>query len=167
MNSDSLNLEEEIKSCEKFIEGFSSVLMATVNSDGDPESSYAPYVRYGDDYFILISELAEHTENITKSGRAGLLFIENESDSSNIFARKRVSYRCRSSRVTREDEVYDKVISIFLTKFGKIIEVLKTLQDFHLYRLHPVKGRYVAGFGKTFIIEGNRFEMVQKPENQR
>ena len=33
-----------------------------------------------------------------------------------------------------------------------LIELLRTLQDFHLVRLDVVEGSYVAGFGKAFAI---------------
>ncbi len=166
MGSDALALEAEKKDCWQFIEGFSSVLMATVSGHGEPEASYAPYVEYEGDYFVLISELAMHTKNLTETDKTSLLFIEDERDAKNIFARKRVSYQCHALRVERKSEVYSLVMPIFSKKFGKIIELLKSLKDFHMYRLSPQQGRYVAGFGRTFIMDDGGFEMV-KPDKER
>ncbi len=162
MKSDSLNLNEEKKACRQFIEGFSSVLMATVSCHGEPEASYAPYVEYEGDYFVLISELAMHTRNLVETDKTSLLFIEEESEAKNIFARKRVSYQCQVLRVERGSDLYNSVLSEFSKKFGKVIDVLKTLKDFHLYCFSPQKGRYVAGFGRTFIMEEDGFEMVKE-----
>ncbi len=162
MESDTFNMEEEKVACRQFIEEFSSVLMATVDCHGKPEVSYAPYVKYEDDYFVLISELAAHTKNLTETGNVSLLFIENECDAKNIFARKRASFQCHAYRLDTKSEAYNSVITVFSKKFGKVIELLKTLKDFHLYRLSPQQGRYVAGFGRTFIIkDGGEFEAIK------
>ncbi len=157
MGQDTLSLEEEKNACQQFIEGFSSVLMATVNRHGEPDASYAPYVKYEDDYFVLISELATHTKNLIETGKISLLFIENECDVKNIFARKRVSYQCHALSLERGHDIYNLVMPVFSKKFGKMIELLESLKDFHLYRFQPQQGRYVAGFGRTFLMEGNRF----------
>ena len=37
-------------------------------------------------------------------------------------------------------------------QFGETVELLRSLPDFHLLALTAVKGRYIAGFGKAFVI---------------
>ncbi|MCF6235983.1 MAG: pyridoxamine 5'-phosphate oxidase family protein [Gammaproteobacteria bacterium] len=166
MKSDALTLDVEREACRQFIEGFSSVLMATVSCHGEPEASYAPYVEYEGHYFVLISELAMHTRNLIVTDKISLLFIENECEAKNIFARKRVSYQCQALKVERGSDIYNLVLLAFSKKFGKVIDVLKTLKDFHLYRLSPQQGRYVAGFGRTFVMNDGGFEMVKKSPNR-
>ena len=40
------------------------------------------------------------------------------------------------------------------TRLGEMIENLSQLGDFRLYRLNPVIGRYVKGFGQAFDVTG-------------
>lgn len=35
------------------------------------------------------------------------------------------------------------------------------MKDFHLYRLHPLRATYVAGFAKAFVIEGENLDKVR------
>lgn len=137
----------------RFREGFSTLLMATIGADGEPEASYAPYVEQGGDFYIFVSELSSHTANLMQSGRVGILFIEDESSNRNLFARRRLSYRCRAEVVARTTAGFDTILDRFEARFGGLIATLKGLNDFHLIRLSPQSARYVTGFAKAYAID--------------
>lgn len=103
---------------EQFSQHFESLLMATVSPEGEPNASYAAYVRQGNDFFIFVSELASHTRNLREDGKVSVLFIENESDSKHLFARRRVTYQCEAREVDRHDETFRPVLEHFAGKFG-------------------------------------------------
>jgi hypothetical protein len=70
------SLRDEVRG---FQSAFRSVLMATVNQDGVPEASYAPYVMDdGGRYYVFVSGLARHTRDFQETGHVSLQFIENE-----------------------------------------------------------------------------------------
>ncbi|MGF1547816.1 MAG: HugZ family protein [Thiotrichales bacterium] len=138
---------------ECFPANFESVLMATCGADGLPNASYAAYIHHDSYYYIYVSELARHTQNLLHTGKASLLFIENEHDSGHLFARRRVTFDCDAVEVARETSEFAFVLDKFHTQFGKLMETLRNLQDFHLFRILPRKGMFVKGFARAFVIE--------------
>ena len=136
-----------------FIDGFKSVVIGTVDSQGGPFSSYAPFVREKNHYYVYVSEMARHTTHLLLGGQASLLFIEDESRSEQIFARKRAVLVCRAEEVARSNREFDSVLDLFGKKFDtELVTVLKGMQDFHLFRLTPTSGEAVFGFGEAFYI---------------
>lgn len=161
MKLHTIDFNEVRMAYERLPKTFDSLLMATVDNHGIPDASYAAYVQEQDDYYVFISELAAHTKNIESNGRVSLLFIENEDQADHLFARERVTYQCESLEIARGSAKFGLVMGIFAQKFGKFIDGLKELQDFHLYRLHPLKGTYVQDFARAFAIEGKGLEQIR------
>lgn len=161
MQEKTINLHEVRQAYESFPQQFDSLLMATVNEAGTPDASYAAYVQDGGDYYVYISELSLHTRNLAQTGAASILFIENEQQAQHLFARQRVTYQCETYQVERTSAQFEHIMSLFARKFGNIIEMLKNLQDFHLYCIHPLQGSFVQGFGRAFAIEGEVLESIR------
>jgi putative heme iron utilization protein len=149
-----IDLETIRAELEVFPERFQTLLMATASDACDPNASYAAYVRHGVDFYVYVSELAAHTQNLREQGKASVFFIENEADSGNLFARRRLTYQCTAHHVPRGEGEFVRIIDAFSDKFGSTMDMLKDMKDFHLYRLHPHKATYVAGFARAFVIEG-------------
>ncbi|WP_373510229.1 HugZ family protein [Thiocapsa sp.] len=137
----------------RFRAGFSTLLMATCASDGEPDASYAPYLEVGGDFYVFVSELSTHTANLIETGRVSVLFIEDEASAAHAFVRRRLTFRCRVEEIARGKDVYDSVLDLFETRFGGLVATLRALSDFHLLRLRPERGLYVKGFGKAFAID--------------
>lgn len=156
-----LDLETIRAEYEVFPARFQSLLMATANGQGDPNASYAAYVRHGVDFYIYVSELAAHTRNLREQGKASVFFIENEADSGNLFARRRLTYQCTAHHVARGEGEFMRIIDAFADKFGSTMDTLKDMQDFHLYRLQPHKATYVAGFARAFVVEGEELNCLR------
>lgn len=161
MNVHAIDLDEVRMAYERLPKTFDSLLMATADSDGVPHASYAAYVQNQGDYYVYISELAAHTRNIESNGRVSLLFIENEEQASHLFARERVTYQCESHEISRGSENFGHVMGLFARQFGTIIDSLRELQDFHLYRLHPLRGTYVQDIARAFAIEGKDLGQIR------
>lgn len=140
---------------------FQTLLMATANEAGEPNASYAAYVREGADFYVYVSELAAHTRNLATQGQASVLFIENEADCKNLFARRRATFQCTAHPIPREDGRFAGIIDAFTAKFGATMDVLRDMRDFHLYRLHPLKCTYVAGFARAFVVDGEALGTVR------
>lgn len=138
----------------EFIGKSKTVILSTVSQQGDPNASYAPFVMHQNDFYILISGLAKHTSNLLSTGRCHAMFIADEKDSVNLFARKRVSYACEVSIVARNDELANTLLEKLLDRFGPTIGTLASLPDFQLIRLSPGSGVWVRGFAQAIPIQG-------------
>lgn len=152
---------------EHLIAQFKTLLLATVNAQGEPQASYAPYVREGQDFYIYVSDLAAHTANLLQHGKASVLFIEDESQSKNLFARKRSTLQCQAEEIARNSAHYNTILALFRTQFGNTIDVLQSLPDFHLIRLSPQQAGHVGGFARAFSLEGKDLHVVQPIDAER
>lgn len=146
-------LENMTKRYHELMMSQQTLLLATSSANGVPDISYAPFVRDETGvFFIYISRMARHTVNLLENPQASLLFIRPESESPELFARERVTLACCAREISRDDVVYVERIQALQDKFGEVVGVLRSLSDFHLFALRPESGRYVAGFGRAFVI---------------
>ncbi|MDN5848025.1 MAG: pyridoxamine 5'-phosphate oxidase family protein [Nitrococcus sp.] len=128
-----------------------SVILATLGAGAYPEASYAPYVcDEWNNFYIFVSRLARHTESLEADRKASLLFIEPEHLTRQIFARRRLTYRCDVQPIGCGTAQWRAQLSALQRRFGTIVESLSRLPDFRLFRLVPFEGRFVRGFGQAF-----------------
>jgi putative heme iron utilization protein len=154
-------LEKAQQGYQDLLAGFQSIQLGTVSADGTPEASYSPAIV--DDarrFYVYVSELAAHTGNLMETGKASVLVIEDEGTADIIFARKRATFTCQAIRIDRHNEEWESVIARFEHKFGKMMGFLKTMEDFHLFRLEPSYARLVLGFGKAYDVTGSQMSEI-------
>lgn len=139
---------------QNFSAQFKSVILATVNEAAEPQASYAPCViDEARNIYVFVSGLSAHTQNLTTTGKASALFVEDEAKTPQMFARKRLSYRCTASLLERESEHWRAIAQQFESRFGNIIEVMTGLPDFRIFQLRPQSGRFVVGFGAAYDVD--------------
>lgn len=136
-----------------------SIIMATADKEGNLNSSYAPYAKIGNKLYILISFMARHTKNITESQKASVMFIEDESETKQIYARERLTFDTKTQQIERNTPLWDEAIAALTATHGKILDILVGMQDFILVEITPVKGSYVNGFGSAYVVDEN-YEIV-------
>jgi putative heme iron utilization protein len=142
-----------LQACEQLMQRFQTLLLATQAEQG-AALSYAPYIRSDEgDFYIFISRLAEHTDNLQRHPNCRLMFIADEADSRNLFARERLSWRCQAQRVEPGEALYSQQLDALQRRFGETLKLLRTLPDFCLFRLRPIDGRYVVGFGQAYQLD--------------
>ncbi len=156
---DTANILDE---AENLISQFKTVQLATINSSGNPEASYTPYIRESGRYYIFISTLASHTHNILAHPILSLFFIQSEDDARNLFARRRLTLECSATPISRESEQWNPLLDKFREAQGATVDVLRSLSDFQLFELKPTKGNYVKGFGQAFFLEGDDLKEVKQ-----
>lgn len=154
------SLESISQETKEFIEQFDSAVLATVNTEAVPEASYAPVLQLEHRFYIYVSELAKHTQNLLDSRKASLLFIESEKDAHHLFARKRLTLRTLAQPVQRHSDQWHTIMDRMESKFGDIIQMLKTLEDFHLFELTPESANYVRGFAQAYTLSGENLSQV-------
>ncbi|WP_026971018.1 heme utilization protein HutZ [Aliagarivorans marinus] len=138
----------------EFRDAQQTLQLASVDKQGNPCVSYSPFAYSEQGYFILISDLAQHGQNLKVDPRVSLMMIEDESAAKHIFARRRLSFECQAKAVGREQALWQNGVDALRARFGEMIEQLSQLGDFNLYHLLPQKGRYVKGFGQAFDVSG-------------
>lgn len=145
---------------------FQTLQLATVNLAGLPEASYAAFVEHEQRFYVYVSELAAHCGNLRESGCCSMMFIEAETDAAHVFARKRLVLQCAAQEVARAQAKFDLVMGLFFEKFGKLMDVISTLTDFHLIELTPLHGSYVSGFAKAYHLSGQDLTHVTHRNDQ-
>ena len=146
-----------------FLGGFRTLQMATASAAGEPEASYAPFVRTGDNaFYICVSDLSRHTGHLVSTGRASVLIIEDESEAEQLFARRRLVFECDAGQVERGTERWQGIMDLFERKFGEVIGLIRPLADFRMFALVPRRGVFVKGFGQAYRITGPALDALRR-----
>lgn len=130
-----------------------TLILATADETGLPEASTTAFMQdESGDYYVLVSQLARHTSNLQIRPQASVMLLEDEASTQQLFARRRLQLQCEASRVDAENT--QAIIEQFRKEHGKIIELLSSLPDFVVFKLHPLRGQFVMGFGQAYTLEG-------------
>ncbi|MCV6591266.1 MAG: pyridoxamine 5'-phosphate oxidase family protein [Marinobacterium sp.] len=142
-----------------------TLLLSTLSSELMPEISYTPCARREDGaFFVFISELAAHTSNMRVHPQVSVMFIRDERESRNLYARERLIWRCQAESVSRESGEYEAGLALLEKVQGNIVSMLRTLSDFHLFVLRPVAGSYVVGFGRAYKVNPQTGQLIHVDE---
>jgi len=138
-----------------------SAMLSTLGEDGEPHNGYTPFVFDGRDIIVFVSQLSLHTRDLLANGKVSVMLIADEQASAQIFARTRVSYQCQAIAVGKNDSQYDALLDMLAHRHGKMMDVLRQLPDFVLFRLKPHKGQFVMGFGQAFRLSGENLDTFE------
>ncbi|MDB9525497.1 pyridoxamine 5'-phosphate oxidase family protein [Oscillatoria sp. CS-180] len=143
-----------------------SLMLSTISSEGQPQASYTPFVMERDrTVFIFVSGLSSHTQNLQTTPKAGILFIEDESQAKQVFARQRLMYDCSAELIERHDPQWTTWADKFKLRFGNLIDMLRQLPDFQIFKLTPQAGRFVVGFGAAYEVDPTNLDRLMPTEN--
>ncbi|HAS6063748.1 TPA: heme utilization protein HutZ [Vibrio vulnificus] len=145
-------LEPEIK---EFRQERQTLQLATVDADGRPNVSYAPFVQNQEGYFVLISKIARHARNLLENPQVSLMMIEDEEGAKQLFARKRLTFDAVASVIGRDTQLWHQVVTQMEERFGEIVSGLSQLEDFVLFNLKAERGLFVKGFGQAYQVSGD------------
>ena len=146
---------------EKFTQQFASVAIATVSEESLPHASYAPFVMDGGKkIYIFVSGLSGHTRNLHNTPKASILFVEDELQTKQIFARRRLTFECDAVLLPRDTQEWDKIAEEFEQRFGEIINMMRSLPDFRIFKLTPYTGQFTIGFGTAYKVSGENLERL-------
>ena len=128
-------------------------ILSTMSLDvpGYPFGSVTPYSLDSKGRpVILISELAQHTQNIKSNFKISLTILAT-SKARDVQANSRLTY-LGDARVITADESDAK--ERYLRKFPHAIRYFEA-HDFNFYVIEAVRARYIEGFGKIWWVEPN------------
>lgn len=142
----SLTESEIIEQFESFDTDIMSIIISSVSSEGEPLTSYSPFVKAEGYYYICISSNLPHFNNMMQTKKAHLMLIEDESKSSHIYARKRLYF---SANCVLEEEC-EKIFELFDARYGESLSFLREMQDFKIVKILPQERSLVLGFGAAY-----------------
>lgn len=129
-----------------------TLLLSTVDSEGTPNVSYAPFVICNGEYQVLISTIARHARNLQDVPKVSIMLIDDESKSREIFARRRLTFDAVSRKIERDTTEWAEGVAALKARHGDLVDDLAKMQDFNLFSFKPEHGLFVKGFGKAFDV---------------
>lgn len=153
--TESKDIKNEI---EAFKKTFGSIIIASIDKDGQAIASYAPLMQIHNKLYIYISEVAEHFASISANPtKIEILFLEDESKAKSVILRKRLKYRAQAHFIKRDSQEFNNALDSLESAMGGAggIKTIRQMQDFHLIELQLGLGRFVKGFGAAFDILPN------------
>ena len=140
----------------EFISSLATMIISSVNDNNLAHTSYAPFIESEKKFYICISGMAKHTRNLMHNEMVSIMMIADESKSTNLFARKRVTFDVKTTLIERDSLVFNGAMTLFRDKFGNSAGIYESMPDFQLFELTPYSGRAVFGFGEAFdFIDGD------------
>lgn len=93
--------------------------------------------------------------------RLSVLFIEDERETANPFSRQRITYACTAEEINRESPIFADIMNRIQDRHGQLMALLRSLLDFHLFRLTPEHAICVRGFAQAFSLTGEDLGGIQ------
>ncbi|MBI3632133.1 MAG: pyridoxamine 5'-phosphate oxidase family protein [Candidatus Vogelbacteria bacterium] len=137
----------------EFVAAQKSLVLATVNKQGNPTVSHAPFVRDNGNLYVYTSKLSRHTNDMFECSKTSAMIIEDEVVATNVFARRRITFSCVVGPVSPKSAEWREVMDSFSKTFGEAFEPMRSLGDFTLFCLNPFEVVYVEGFGRAFQLD--------------
>ncbi|MBU25406.1 MAG: heme utilization protein HutZ [Gammaproteobacteria bacterium] len=159
VDSDKKQIEDDIAG---LLDDMKSLILATVHEDKTPLASYTPFATTDNDsgLWILVSDLAGHAQNLSRSGLCSCLLIRDEQDSAQVYVRERLQYEMKSVEYPRDQPEWESGIRVLRDRQGALVDTLTSLADFRLFQLLPQSGRYVVGFGKAYELRATSLSSI-------
>lgn len=134
----------------KLIRGPRIAALGTLR-DGSPFVSMVLFIPANDfsAFYIHISRLAHHTQDILKDSRVSLMIAESDRDEQNPQLLGRLSIIGRATEISTQAADYQAIKDLYLARFPETSANF-FLKDFSIFQIQPEEARYVAGFGQIF-----------------
>jgi putative heme iron utilization protein len=143
----------------QFLRSTRSGILSTHSAkfEGYPFGSVAPFVlNHNCEPVILISNIAEHTKNITSNPKVSLVVFAGTED---LQANARLTLLGEAIKINKEDADLRARYLRYIPQAAGYFD----MHDFAFYRIQIAQARYIAGFGKMSWFSGNDMDA---PVNQ-
>jgi putative heme iron utilization protein len=102
-------------------------------------------------FYMHISQIAQHTQDIKANPRVSLMFMEIDNQLADPQQLGRISIAGQAFEMHSGDSDYPEACSLYLKRYPASAAYF-AFSDFYTYRIVPEKGRFVAGFSKTINL---------------
>jgi len=124
-----------------------SLIISSISDESEPLTSYAPFVKEGNNYFISISSKLPHFKNMQATKKVHILIIEDEASAEHIYVRKRLYFSAACEVVEMGTE---EVYRLFDKRYGESLSFLRSMNDFKIIKFTPREKSLVLGFGAAY-----------------
>lgn len=107
-------------------------------------------------FYLHISGLAHHTQNIKHEARVSLMIMESASRGTRPQQPPRVSIQGEAMPFPPDSHGYDDIRTAYINRFPES-EMMFSLGDFGLYKIEPRSARFVAGFAQAHNLIATDF----------
>ena len=145
-----LSQKEVLIEFENFTKDKYSLILSSTNKELEAHTSYSPFVKHENHYYIAMSSSMPHYKNISSLKKAHAMIIEDEQNASHIFARKRLYFSCTCEELDKA-----KTYPLFKERFEDKLSFLENMDDFKIIKLSPNEQSLVLGFGAAYVIDKN------------
>jgi hypothetical protein len=135
-----------------------SIMISTKDKEGKLHVSYSPVVFQAEKAYCYMSTIAQHARNLNANAEASIMWIADESDSKQIFARGRVTFDASTKTLSSEQQ--ENIHPKFVERFGDIVDRFKEMADFSVYEFSLDQGRLVLGFGQAFDVQAGSLDVA-------
>ena len=133
----------------------SSRLTASLGTlhQGDPTVSMVPFAvaQDGSSFLILVSQLAQHTNDMAAQPRISLMITEQETGGTTPQALARITVQANAEELPRDSTEYGEAREAYLERHPQGANLFG-FSDFTLYALRPTSARFIGGFARAFNI---------------
>lgn len=153
------------RECIGFVEECDSVLLTTQGSSGDVEIGYTPFVQLNEEFYLYLNQCSDQSGNLIESGHADLMFIEDELTSPNVFSHRSLRFRCEVNVVPRGYQ-YTRTMVAFQEQFGALMDLMRRIPTYQLFRITPGAGKYINSLAQTFTLQGYKAQSLALISNE-
>lgn len=114
-------------------------------------------------FYIHVSRLARHTQDMQKDARVSLLIAEREDDKGDPQQLARITIQARATMLMPSDAEYALAQRLYLAKHPQNAPLFE-FKDFALYRIEAQRARYVAGFARAFNLDAEDLRRVAQAQ---
>lgn len=139
--------EEAVAVAHKIIAQSAFAVLGTLSEDGFPYTSLTQIITQDSIPFLLLSDLSEHTRNITRDNHISVFF--DGTDATNRMNSPRISLMGSADKVEKSDFEDPFYVQHPKTK------LYYNFTDFNVWKLELERARLNAGFGKAFNLNKN------------
>ena len=80
------------------------------------------------------------------TGKAHIMFLEDESKTEHIYARRRMYFQADAQKFEENDEREEKIHTLFKDKFQDKVSFFSMMKDSRFYKLSPYNGNLSSWF---------------------
>ena len=103
-------------------------------------------------WFLHISRLASHTQDLLKDGRASLMLSTPDAGEKDPQQLARLTLVGKATELSDGSAEEDSAKAIYLAKFPHMAELVDQLGDFSFWVVRPATARFVGGFARAFTL---------------
>lgn len=142
--------DEILQEFKNFTNDKFSMIISTTSIDNIPLTNYSPFIENNGKYYISVSSMMPHFENMINTKKAHVLIIEDEKDAAHIYARKRLYFEVSCKLIEEKEE---DILKLFDGRYGDKLSFLRTMKDFKILELTPKIKNLVLGFGGAYQLD--------------